>query len=83
MLFTGAKVSHLAFLPQGAPERHRRVLRMVCAMDAEGFGNCTNIYECVAVCPAAIPGSVMAKMYREYATAAFLEAVGGTSEGGY
>jgi len=50
MLFTGAKVSHLAFLPQ--PERHRRVLSMVRAMDAEGFGNCINIYEFVAVCPA-------------------------------
>jgi hypothetical protein len=49
---------------------------MVRAMDAEGFGNCTNIYECVAVCPADISGSVMAKMYREYAVAALLEGVG-------
>jgi succinate dehydrogenase / fumarate reductase iron-sulfur subunit len=72
MLFTGAKVSHLAFLRQGEPERRRRVLSMVRAMDDEGFGNCTNIYECVAVCPAGIPGSVMAKMYREYATAVLL-----------
>ncbi len=76
MLFTGAKVSHLAFLPQGGPERHRRVLAMVRAMDAEGFGNCTNIYECVAVCPAAIAGSVMAKMYREYAIASLAEKAG-------
>ena len=76
MLFTGAKVSHLAFLPQGAPERHRRVLGMVRAMGAEGFGNCTNIYECVAVCPADISGSVMAKMYREYAIASLVEAGG-------
>lgn len=76
MLFTGAKVSHLALLPQGAPERHRRVLGMVRAMDAEGFGNCTNIYECVAVCPAAIPGSVMAKMYREYAVASLTQSAG-------
>jgi len=76
MLFTGAKVSHLAFLPQGAPERHRRVLGMVRAMDAEAFGNCTNIYECVAVCPANISGSVMAKMYREYAVAELLEKIG-------
>lgn len=75
MLFTGAKVSHLAFLPQGAPERHRRVLGMVRAMDAQGLGNCTNIYECVAVCPAEISGSVMAKMYREYAIASVFEAV--------
>ena len=76
MLFTGAKVSHLAFLPQGAPERYRRVLGMVRAMGAEGFGNCTNIYECVAVCPADISGSVMAKMYREYAIASLVEAAG-------
>ena len=64
MLFTGAKLSHLGYLPQGAPERHHRVLGMVRAMDVEGFGDCTNIYECVAVSPAGIPGSVMAKMYR-------------------
>jgi succinate dehydrogenase / fumarate reductase, iron-sulfur subunit len=75
MLFTGAKVSHLAFLPQGAPERRRRVLSMVRTMDAEGFGNCTNIYECVAVCPADISGSVMAKMYWEYGVASLLEKV--------
>ncbi|MEO6871476.1 MAG: succinate dehydrogenase/fumarate reductase iron-sulfur subunit, partial [Chthoniobacterales bacterium] len=76
MLFTGAKISHLAFLPQGGPERHRRVLDMVRAMDMEGFGNCTNTYECVAVCPAGIPGSVMAKMYREYAFASLAERAG-------
>ncbi len=76
MLFTGAKVSHLAFLPQGDPERTRRVLGMVRAMDEEGFGNCTNIYECVAVCPAAIPGSVMAKMYWEYGMATLRETGG-------
>src|SRR6202040_1365992 len=50
MLFTAAKVSHLASLPQGRPERNTRVLKMVRAMDAEGFGNCTNTYECEAVC---------------------------------
>ncbi len=76
MLFTGAKVSHLAFLPQGDPERTRRALGMVRAMDEEGFGNCTNIYECVAVCPAAIPGSVMAKMYWEYGIATLREKAG-------
>jgi succinate dehydrogenase / fumarate reductase iron-sulfur subunit len=76
MLFTGANVSHLAVLPQGAPERHRLVLGMVRAMDTEGFGNCTNIYECVAVCPADISGSVMARMYREYAVAKLLEKAG-------
>src|SRR5438477_6907543 len=52
MLFTAAKVSHLSFLPQGHPEQDSRVLRMVSVMDAEGFGNCTNTYECEAVCPA-------------------------------
>lgn len=69
MLFTAAKVSHLALLPQGGPERTSRVLRMVRAMDAEGFGNCTNTYECEAVCPAEISASFIAKLNREYARA--------------
>src|SRR3984893_8370282 len=69
MLFTAAKVSHLAFLPQGQPERTSRVLKMVAAMDAEGFGNCTNTYECEAVCPAQISASLIAKLNREYAIA--------------
>ena len=69
MLFTAAKVSHLAFLPQGQPERTSRVLKMVTAMDAEGFGNCTNTYECEAVCPAKISASLIAKLNREYAIA--------------
>jgi succinate dehydrogenase / fumarate reductase iron-sulfur subunit len=69
MLFTAAKVSHLAFLPQGQPERTSRVLKMVMAMDAEGFGNCTNTYECEAVCPAKISASLIAKLNREYAIA--------------
>jgi succinate dehydrogenase / fumarate reductase, iron-sulfur subunit len=69
MLFTSAKVSHLALLPQGAPERTRRVLNMVRAMDAEGFGNCTNTYECEAVCPAEISASFIAKLNREYGAA--------------
>ncbi|HEY2614109.1 MAG TPA: succinate dehydrogenase/fumarate reductase iron-sulfur subunit [Chthoniobacterales bacterium] len=69
MLFTAAKVSHLAFLPQGQPERNSRVLKMVNAMDAENFGNCTNTYECEAVCPAEISASFIAKLNREYAVA--------------
>ena len=69
MLFTAAKVSHLAFLPQGQPERTSRVLKMVAAMDAEGFGNCTNTYECEAVCPASISASLIAKLNRELVTA--------------
>ncbi len=69
MLFTAAKVSHLALLPQGDPERDARVLKMVRQMDAEGFGNCTNTYECEAVCPAEISASFIAKLNREYTRA--------------
>jgi succinate dehydrogenase / fumarate reductase iron-sulfur subunit len=69
MLFTSAKVSHLALLPQGDPERTKRVINMVRAMDAEAFGNCTNTYECEAVCPAEISASFIAKLNREYARA--------------
>lgn len=66
MLFVGAKISHLAHLPQGQPERMRRVKRMVEAMDQEGFGNCTNQYECEAVCPKEIPVKVIAEMNRDF-----------------
>jgi succinate dehydrogenase / fumarate reductase iron-sulfur subunit len=76
MLFTAAKVSHLAFLPQGQPERTTRVLKMVNAMDAEGFGNCTNTYECEAVCPAQISASFIAKLNREYAVASLRRKAG-------
>ena len=69
MLFTAAKVSHLSLLPQGDPERETRVLKMVRQMDVEGFGNCTNTYECEAVCPAEISVSFIAKLNREYARA--------------
>ena len=69
MLFTSAKISHLSFLPQGAPEGDRRVLKMVQMMDAQGFGNCTNTYECEAVCPAEISASFIAKLNRVYAVA--------------
>lgn len=75
MLFTSAKVSHLAHLPQGDPERVGRVLRMVERMDAEGFGNCTNTYECEAVCPAEISASFIAKLNREYVRASFQRSV--------
>jgi succinate dehydrogenase / fumarate reductase iron-sulfur subunit len=54
MLFTGAKVTHLGLLPQGQPERFRRVRGMVAQHDAEGFGHCTNHAECQAVCPKGI-----------------------------
>ena len=76
MLFVGAKVSHLALLPQGQPERTRRVLKMVRTMDEEGFGNCTNFYECEAVCPAGISASFIAKLNREYTAAVAKDGVG-------
>ena len=66
MLFTAAKVMHLAKLPQGQPERDRRVLKMVEAMDDAGFGNCTNQYECEAVCPKEISARFIAQLNREY-----------------
>jgi succinate dehydrogenase / fumarate reductase, iron-sulfur subunit len=76
MLFTAAKVSHLSLLPQGNPERITRVLKMVRVMDAEGFGNCTNTYECEAVCPAEISASFIAKLNREYVRATLRASVG-------
>ncbi len=66
MLFVGAKVSQMALLPQGKPERTARVLNMVARMDAEGFGACTNTAECEAACPAAISLSNIARLNREY-----------------
>ena len=76
MLFTAAKVSHLALLPQGHPERASRVLKMVRAMDVEGFGNCTNTYECEAVCPAEVSASFIAKLNREYVKASLRATAG-------
>ena len=69
MLFVSAKVSQLALLPQGQPERTQRVLHMVRKMDEEGFGNCSNHYECEAVCPAEIKATFIAKLNREFAIA--------------
>jgi succinate dehydrogenase / fumarate reductase iron-sulfur subunit len=65
-LFAAAKVSHLGLLPQGQPERETRVLRMVAAMDAAGFGSCTNHGECEAVCPKQISVDFIARMNRDY-----------------
>jgi ferredoxin len=70
-LFTGAKITHLGVLPQGQPERERRALSMVAQMNAEGFGNCTNIGECTGVCPKEIPLEVIANMNRDYVCASF------------
>ncbi len=69
MLFVAAKVSHLALLPQGQIEKKERVQKMVAQMDKEGFGNCTNQYECEAVCPKEISVAFIAKMNREYLSA--------------
>ncbi len=66
MLFVSAKVSQLALLPQGEPERKRRVLRMVDQMDKEGFGNCTNTGACEVECPKGISLENIARMNREY-----------------
>ncbi len=66
MLFVAAKIGHLAHLPQGQPERQRRALSMVEAMDKEGFGACTNYYECEAVCPKEISVQFIAWMNRDY-----------------
>ena len=73
-LFTSAKISHLALLPQGQPERYRRVVRMVDQMDAEGFGNCSNEGECEAVCPKEITLANIAAMNREYLRAKLFRA---------
>jgi succinate dehydrogenase / fumarate reductase iron-sulfur subunit len=66
MLFTAAKVTHLNLLPQGQPERQTRVLRMVEAMDEEGFGGCSNVAQCVEACPKGIPFESIINMNREY-----------------
>ena len=66
MLFLSAKVSHLALLPQGEPERKKRVLDMVLQMDKEGFGACTNTTACEAVCPKEISMANIARLNAEY-----------------
>ena len=70
MLFVSAKVAHLALLPQGKPERRARALRMIARHDQEGFGSCTNYYECEAACPKEISVKSIALLNREYAKAA-------------
>ena len=69
MLFTAAKVAHLNRLPQGVPEAARRVRAMVEQMDAEGFGACTNHYECMEACPKEIPVRFIAEMNRAWTKA--------------
>ncbi|MDP2654236.1 MAG: succinate dehydrogenase/fumarate reductase iron-sulfur subunit [Candidatus Omnitrophota bacterium] len=70
MLFVGAKISHLALLPHGQIERKARALNMVEQMDKEGFGNCSNEYECEAACPKQIKVSNIARMNKEFRSAA-------------
>ncbi len=85
MLFVSAKVSQLGLLPQGQPERDHRVLAMVGTMDALGFGNCTNQYECSAACPKTISHDFIARMNRDYlkasVRAAFKPVAAGASGG--
>jgi succinate dehydrogenase / fumarate reductase iron-sulfur subunit len=69
MLFTSAKVAHLNSLPQGKAEKDRRVLAMVTTMDGEGFGGCTNIGECEAVCPKEISLDMISQLNRDYTKA--------------
>ena len=68
-LFTSAKVGHLGLLPQGQPERYRRVLAMVDQMDLEGFGHCTLFGECQEACPKEISIDFITRMNRDYLTA--------------
>jgi succinate dehydrogenase / fumarate reductase iron-sulfur subunit len=70
-LFVGAKISHLAHVPQGQPERQRRALAMVEQMNREGFANCGNIGECEAACPKQIQLEVIAQTNADYIKAAF------------
>ena len=73
LLFVSAKVSHLALLPQGDPERKTRALNMVAQMDKEGFGSCTNTGACEAVCPKEISIDNIARLNREYMGAGMVE----------
>jgi succinate dehydrogenase / fumarate reductase, iron-sulfur subunit len=73
MLFAGAKVSQYALLPQGQPERYKRVLSMVRKMDELGFGNCTNTGACEMACPKEISLENIARMNRDYFKATLKE----------
>jgi succinate dehydrogenase / fumarate reductase iron-sulfur subunit len=80
MLFAGAKVAQLAELPQGQVEAPQRVAAMVKAMAEQGFGNCSNHYECQAACPKGIDVKFIARMNREFAKALCQEKFGGSSK---
>jgi succinate dehydrogenase / fumarate reductase iron-sulfur subunit len=83
MLFVSAKVSHLGLLPQGQPERTRRVLSMVAAMDDEGFGSCTNHGECEASCPKEIRLEFIARMNRDFMKASLKRPARSQAAGGH
>ena len=74
MLFTAAKATHLALLPQGQPERYDRAAGMVAQMDAEGFGSCTNHGACQNACPKEISIETIARLNGDLVRAALLEA---------
>jgi len=80
-LFTASKITHLGLLPQGQPERARRVLGMVAQMDAEGFGHCTLYGECQEACPKAISIDTIARMNRDYLKARLTGRANGPAEG--
>ncbi|MDH7515205.1 MAG: succinate dehydrogenase/fumarate reductase iron-sulfur subunit [Bacteroidota bacterium] len=82
MLFVAAKIAQFAYLPQGQPERKRRALAMVAKMDEEGFGACSNLYECEAVCPKGISVSAIALMNRDFIRAKLTEVPQKTTAGG-
>jgi succinate dehydrogenase / fumarate reductase iron-sulfur subunit len=75
-LFTGAKVAHLGHLPQGQPERPLRVVAMSAQAAEEGFGHCTTIGECAAVCPASIQLEVISRMNRDFLRATLVRPEG-------
>ena len=71
MLFTAAKITHLAMLPQGQPERYTRIKTMLAMHDENGFGGCTNIGECSAVCPKQIPLDTISQLNRDLIASLF------------
>ncbi len=77
MLFVSAKVSHLNLLPQGQPEKYSRVLNMLTRADEEGFGNCSNEYECEAACPKEISVQNIARLNRQFLLASVKTGFGG------
>ena len=81
-LFTAAKITHLAMLPQGQPERYRRVEAMVAKMDEEGFGGCTLHGECQEACPKEISIDVITRMNRDHIASQFATRHEGKAAGG-